>query len=89
MDPSWSLDLPRLTQSGADELVSFARDAGICEFASAVDPALFLTLHIDRAGVGALLELIDARLATATGGDAEMTLQGLAEDFGEWLEAAE
>lgn len=87
-DQSWSLDLPQLTQSGADELVTFAKDTGICELASAVNPSLFLTLHLDRASVSALVEL----LANRPGGnnnDDELVLQGLAEDFGEWLEAAD
>lgn len=87
-DQSWSLDLPGLTQARAEELVSFARDSGLCKFAAAVDPSLFLTMHLDRASVEALLHVIATRPGTPDKSE-QMTLRGLAEDLEEWLDFAE
>jgi len=84
VDQPWSLDLPGLDSAGAAEIVSFARDTGLCELASAVDPNLFLTLHLDRATVEVLSRMIK-ELGKLPDSGAEMTLQGISEDFEEWL----
>jgi hypothetical protein len=46
-DYYWSVDLPGLTKQGAEELLTFVAD-GHDIHGSAVNPDLFLTLHIDR-----------------------------------------
>lgn len=82
--PSWALDTPGLDRSDAEELARLVRDRGFSAFATAVDPAYFLTLHLDRDTVTALLQAIAPR------GDPERQveaaiLEGLSGILAEWL----
>jgi hypothetical protein len=82
---TWALDVPGLTRAQADELVSFIKDGGISAFASAVDPADFLTLHLDRETAASLLGAI------SRGGHADplsdsVNLAGLSEVVSDWLD---
>lgn len=82
--PSWALDVPGLDRVDAQRLVSFVRDSGVSEFATAVDPADFLTLHLDHDTVRSLLQAISSRSDHASHAEG-VTLEGLSEVLAEWL----
>jgi len=82
--PSWAVDMPGLTRLDAHELVRFVRDSGVTEFATAVDPADFLTLHLDYDTVRSLLQAISPRRDPASQGQ-NVSLEGLSEVLAEWL----
>jgi len=82
--PSWAVDMPGLTRLDAHELVRFVRDSGVTEFATAVDPADFLTLHLDYDTVRSLLQAISPRGDPAAPGEG-VSLAGLSEVLAEWL----
>jgi hypothetical protein len=52
--PYWSIDLPGLSRSSAEELLQVAQQEDLSVSGLLVDPALFLTLHIDRETVDAV-----------------------------------
>jgi hypothetical protein len=80
----WALDVPGLTAAQAEELRSFIADSGMSEFASAVDPNAFLTLHLDRSTVSSLLQAI---AGSTPGSSNEAVLHaGVVEAMTEWLE---
>ncbi len=87
-EPSWALDVPVLTRFDAQELVSFVRRSGVSEFATAVDPADFLTLHLDYDTVRSLLQAISPRGNPASQGEG-VSLEGLSEVLAEWLGKAQ
>ena len=79
--PYWSVDVPGLTEGEAKQLVAWvtARQLGWFGSATAVDPATFLTLHLDRESARTLLDGLMSQPHTA---GAE---HGLAEHLAEWL----
>jgi hypothetical protein len=82
--PSWALDIPGLGRSDAERLASFVRDSGVSEFATAVDPGDFLTLHLDRDTARSLLQAISLRDDPGRRVNA-VSLEGLSEVLTEWL----
>jgi hypothetical protein len=80
-DPYWSVDIPRLTEGEAKQLVEWA-DAtqfGWAGSTSAVNPTMFLTLHLDRDSTRMLYDGLMRTPETAT------PEHGLAGSIGEWL----
>jgi hypothetical protein len=53
------------------------------------DPAIFLTLHLDRPTVEALVRAAGSALSAVDRGADAPVLRGMIEDFEEWLETAE
>lgn len=45
--PYWSVDLPGLSRSSAEQLLQIAEQEGLSTSGLLVDPTLFLTLHMD------------------------------------------
>jgi hypothetical protein len=82
----WALDVPGLTADQAKEVASFVADTGISEFASAVDPRAFMTLHLDRVTVRSLLDAVEGRQSHP--GNVSDGLAGLREAMKEWLQRA-
>ena len=58
--PYWALDIPGLTQEGAEQLLIAASRAEIGDGGTAVDPSDFLTFHLDKSTVEGFVEAIDA-----------------------------
>jgi hypothetical protein len=88
--PYWSIDLPGLSRSSAEELLQVAEQGGLSVSGSLVDPALFLTLHIDRETVDAVcaaLSRVDWSDAVA-GQPAAPIVNGFRELLQEWLNDA-
>jgi hypothetical protein len=81
---SWALDVPGLTRADADELVSLIRNTGVSAYASAVNPAAFLTLHLDRGTVESLVRAISPGAAD-DGSSGLVILEGLVEILSDWL----
>ena|ERR1700680_1041311 len=52
--PYWTVDLPGLSRTKAHELLAMAEQAGMSFGGTIVDPAQFLTLHLDRQTVESL-----------------------------------
>jgi hypothetical protein len=85
--PYWSIDLPGLSRSSAEELLQVAEQESLSASCSLVDPALFLTLHIDRETVDAVctaLSRVDWPDAAA-GQPASAIVNGFRELLQEWL----
>jgi hypothetical protein len=85
--PYWSIDLPGLSRSSAEELLQVAEQEGLSVSGSLVDPALFLTLHIDRETVDAVctaLSRVDWPDAAA-GQPVSAIVNGFRELLQEWL----
>jgi hypothetical protein len=85
--PYWSVDLPGLSRSSAEQLLQVAQQEGLSVSGSLVDPALFLTLHIDRETVDAVcaaLSRIDWPDAVA-GQPVSAIVNGFRELLQEWL----
>jgi hypothetical protein len=80
-DPYWSVDIPGLTEGEAKQLVEWAdaKQFGWFGSASAVNPTMFLTLHLDRDSARMLYDGLMRNPETAT------PEHGLAESIGEWL----
>jgi len=85
----WSLDVPGLTRRQAGDLQSFVKDSGISDFVTVVDPSEFLTLHLDRDTVAALLRAVDQERSGRAGRpDEAAVLDGLSEALTDWLRLA-
>jgi hypothetical protein len=54
------MDIPGLTQEGAEHLLVAASRAEIGDGGTAVDPSDFLTIHLDRSTVEGFLGAFDA-----------------------------
>ncbi|WP_144024150.1 hypothetical protein [Amycolatopsis keratiniphila] len=74
----WSIDLPELTAEEASQAVSALKGAGLASDPLLVDPAVFLTLHLDR-------ESVETLLAGLAVGPANAVSDSLKESFEEWL----
>ncbi|WP_258951939.1 hypothetical protein [Lentzea californiensis] len=74
----WSLDIPGLTSGQVPSVASAVEDKGLDLQVLPVDPAVFLTLHLDQHTVEALV----AGLAGAQSGP---ILDGIREVFVDWL----
>ncbi|MFD3557187.1 hypothetical protein ACFWWA_34560 [Streptomyces goshikiensis] len=77
----WGIEIPGLTQRQADELLSIVRDSGMGLEPILVNPATFLTLHIDRATAKALM----AGLISA---EPNPIVDGVRESVDDWLDSA-
>jgi hypothetical protein len=85
----WSLDVPGLTRSQAEELRAFVKDSGVSDFVTAVDPSEFLTLHLDRDTVRSLLQAVEYQRPTVAGRpDEAAVLEGLSDALSDWLHHA-
>ena|ERR1700722_6501611 len=84
----WSLDLPGLDRSSAQELLRAAEGGGMSDAGSLVDPEQFLTVHLDRLTVSAVYTaLSQIRLAADGVNRSDGTVvNGFRELLGEWLE---
>jgi hypothetical protein len=80
-DRYWSIDVPGLTEAEAKELLEWVEAKQLRWFgsASAVDPASFLTLHLDHDSAQMIYDGLMSNPATAT------PKHGLAVTIGEWL----
>jgi hypothetical protein len=85
--PYWSVDLPGLSRSNAQQVLETAERSGLSFGGTLVDPAQFLTLHLD----GPTVEAVHAVLARgqesaqiANNSDA-VTVNGFTELLEEWL----
>lgn len=74
----WSLDIPGMTSDQASLVASAVEEKGLDLQVLPVDPADFLTLHLDQHSV----EAVVAGLADAP---ANPVLDGIKETFVEWL----
>jgi hypothetical protein len=85
--PYWSLDLPGLSQAKAQELLGMAERAGMSFGGTLVDPAQFLTLHVDRPTVEVIRDVLSRRRESsdmASQSDGVM-INGFIELLEEWL----
>ena len=83
----WSVDLPGLSRSSAEELLRIAERAGMSTAGSLVDPAQFLTAHLDRDTVEAVYAALSRMRSSeddASQSDAH-TVNGFRELLEEWL----
>lgn len=80
----WSVDLPGLTESGAAELVNRADEFGVPDGGDVVDPHTFLSLHLDRQTVEAMVESL--RSGVAREPEVATSLTGVLE---EWLDTSQ
>jgi hypothetical protein len=77
----WSLDIPGMTADQALQVVSAIKARGLAPDALLVDPANFLTLHLDRESV----EAIAAGLAEVRSNPVSNGLRESLEDWLTWL----
>lgn len=87
--PAWAIDFPGLSRKQALDIANFVLEARLAENAIPADPALFLTLHLDRPTVEALVRAASSALRALDGGTDAPVLRGMIEDFEEWLHRAE
>jgi hypothetical protein len=78
----WSMDIPGLTRSQALEMSSILRDRWEGLNPNPVDPATFLTLHMDRESA----DVIRTALSKVSG-ESRLIADGLRELIEEWLVA--
>ncbi|MEU5786867.1 hypothetical protein ABZ754_03940 [Micromonospora purpureochromogenes] len=76
----WSVDIPGLRERDVEELTRLIDELERDLVVVPVDPSYFLTMHLDRSSVQALLD------ASATSTD--IVLGGLRESMLEWLQDA-
>jgi hypothetical protein len=63
--PYWSVDLPGLSEGGAERVVAIAAHEKLSAQGIVVDPAEALSIHLDRDTVEAVIEGLRAALAHA------------------------
>ncbi len=88
--PYWSVDIPGLSQTEAQKVLTMAAQAGIGIGGSLVDPALFLTLILDRDTVVSftrIFDLIHLSLGPESKED-KMIVASIIEVMNEWLDAS-
>lgn len=84
--PSWSVDLPGLTEENAEEIVEWARARNIAFGPSVVDPNYAYTMHADFSTIEGLLAACEIALSAAVlSPQMSMVVQGMQESFSEWL----
>lgn len=81
----WDLDIPGLNEAQARRLASMILEAGEVQQAILSDPALTLTLRLDRHTVQQLQIAITAALESHADELDDFTLRGVVEDIDEWL----
>lgn len=74
----WSLDIPGMTADQAPQVVAAVKGGGLPLDPLLVDPAIFLTLHLDRESVEAIVTALTESPSNAVG-------DGLRESLGDWL----
>lgn len=88
----WTVDLPGLDREGAEQVLGWAKSRRLGEGGSLVDPAAFLTLHLDRDTVETLVAALSASAAETGGpeqGDVGRVIAGgILEVFRDWLREA-
>jgi len=83
----WSVDLPGLDRPAAQELLEIAKEAGMSDVGSLVDPAVFLTLHLDRSTVLAISAVLArAQMAEDPECSEALIVAGYRESLDEWLQ---
>jgi hypothetical protein len=81
----WSVDIPGLTQQGAERVVSLCRDAAIGEVGCiAVDPRSWFMMHLDRTSV----EVMASALQGTKNSRVADGLRELMEEWLKWQEEA-
>jgi len=85
--PYWSVDIPGLNEKQAKDLLTFADRAGIGIGGTAVNPAAFLTLHLDKETVTSILHVLnDVRAKSSLDTQEVLTISGLSEILKEWID---
>ena len=85
--PYWSLDLPGLSGAKAQELLKIAERSGMSFGETLVDPAQFLTMHLDGPTVEAIHDALSrTRESTDKANQsAAVLVTGFIELLEEWL----
>jgi hypothetical protein len=73
----WSIDIPGLQERDIEDLAPLIDQLGRDLMVVPVDPSYFLTMHLDRSSVQALLDASDA--------STDVVIEGLRESMLEWL----
>ncbi|WP_203338305.1 hypothetical protein [Nocardioides limicola] len=84
-DAYWSIDIPGLSEKQAGMLLEYA-SAQFGLRGSAVDPSIWLTRHLDVGTVEAVVRRLSSEELDS---EEESTVQGVRDDYSEWLDAAE
>ena len=74
----WGIDMPGLTREQAVELVSIIKSTGLDLEPILVNPAIFLTLHMDR-------DTVQALRSGLLGTQSDLIGDGLRESVEDWL----
>lgn len=83
----WSVDAPGLDAAGAAELVGHAGALAGVRGATAVDPDIWLTQHLDRETVTALVATLSVALESGVlDADTAWGMRQLVEDLQAWLD---
>lgn len=89
-DRYWSIDVLGLDAKGASELVNHARTLPVVHSASAVNPDLWLTQHLDRDTVATLTQALSAAIqGTKLGSEEAWQIEQIVGDLRDWLESTE
>lgn len=84
----WSVDAPGLDAAGAADLVEHARALSTVVGATAVDPDLWLTQHLDQDTVLTLVRALSlASEADGVEPEERWEIRQLADDFRGWLDS--
>lgn len=85
--PYWSLDLPGLSSAKAHELLKMAERSGMSFGGTLVDPAQFLTMHLDRPTVEAVHSALSRRqeMGEIANQSNAIIVNGFIELLEEWL----
>jgi hypothetical protein len=79
----WSIDFPGLDRKTAEAIVDAAERLGLATNASAVDPNVFMTFHLDVDTAVALYEAISSQVQSSN--EVRPILTGLSDALAEWL----
>jgi hypothetical protein len=85
--PYWSVDLPGLSRLNAQQVLEMAERSGLSFGGTLVDPAQFLTLHLDRPTVEAVYVALSRgqECAQIAKHPDAVTVNGFTELLEEWL----
>jgi hypothetical protein len=87
--PSWSVDLPGLSEANAERVISWANRENVSLGGSAVDPAVWYSVNFDSETVQPVLDGLRIALdSKALNEEQRRVITLVAEDMGEWLTTA-
>lgn len=86
--PYWSVDLPGLTEAGAERLIAPAEGDGLSLGGSSGDPRQWFTVHVDVHTVRSVLRALQTLEPDALSTADAVVVEGITEDLQDWLSEA-